>query len=202
MRDEGIRVKTRKKFIPKTTNSNHNSPISPREFISEEGPPDGPNKVWAGDITYISVNKKFQYLSVVVDLFNREVIGWSIDKTLEASGVITALRNAIVTQGSDAKIIFHSDRGSQYASKRFRKLLAKKEIIPSMSRKGNCYDNCYVESFFSTLKKDLNNMGVTLTEGNIREEIFRYIEVWYNRKRKHSSLNNLSPYQFKMKTAA
>ena len=144
----------------------------------------------------------FYYLSVIFDLFNREVIGWSVDKTLEASGVIMALQNAITSQGTDSKIIFHSDRGSQYASKQFRKLLSKEDMIPSMSRRGNCYDNCYVESFFSTLKKDLKNMGIQLIEGNIRSEIFKYIEVWYNRKRQHSSLNYQSPVQFKIVSLA
>ena len=199
MREEGIKVKNKKKFTPKTTDSNHNSPIAPREFKSEQGTPDFPNKVWAGDITYILVGKVFYYLSVVMDLFNREIVGWSIDKTLEAKGVVAALKNAIITQGADVQIIFHSDRGSQYASILFRNLLNEEEFIPSMSRKGNCYDNCYVESFFATLKKDIKTMGVILTEDNIRSEIFKYIEVWYNRKRKHSSLGNMNPHQFKIK---
>ena len=202
MKNVGIGVKVKKKFIPQTTDSNHNNPISPRVFKSEDLLPQSPNEVWAGDITYIPVGEIFYYLSVILDLFNREVIGWSVDKTLEASGVIMALQNAITSQGTDSKIIFHSDRGSQYASKQFRKLLSKEDMIPSMSRRGNCYDNCYVESFFSTLKKDLKNMGIQLTEGNIRSEIFKYIEVWYNRKRKHSSLNYQSPVQFKIVSLA
>ena len=197
MRNLGIQVKAKKKFIPQTTNSNHDNPISPRVFKAEEPIPQRQNEVWAGDITYLLIGKIFYYLSVVLDLFSREVVGWSVDKTLESSGVISALQNAITIQNADAKVIFHSDRGSQYASKKFRALLNKEEMIPSMSRKGNCYDNCYVESFFKTLKTDMHNMGVTLTEENARSEIFKYIEVWYNRKRMHSSLGYLSPLGFK-----
>ena len=155
MKESGIGVKSRKKFTPQTTDSNHSSPISPRVFKVEDNFPQRANEIWAGDITYLPVDKKFYYLSVVLDLFNREVIGWSVDKTLEASGVIQALQNAIITQQADAKIIFHSDRGVQYASKKFREILNKEDMIPSMSRKGNCYDNCYVESFFKTLKSDI-----------------------------------------------
>ena len=202
MKEIGIGARPRKRFVPQTTDSNHNERISPRIFRSESPLPKSPNEIWAGDITYLPVDNKFYYLSVVLDLFNREVIGWSVDKTLEASGVVSALQNAITSQCSDAQVVFHSDRGSQYASKQFRLLLNKEEMIPSMSRKGNCYDNCYVESFFKTLKDDIYRMGVVLREENIRSEIFKYIEVWYNRNRKHSSLNYLSPLQFKMRVAA
>ena len=197
MKENGIRVHPKKSFIPKTTTSNHDSPISPRIFKSERDFPNGPNKIWVGDITYLPIGSKFLYLSVVLDLFNRAVIGWSVDNTLEAKGVVQALQNAIISQKSDARIIFHSDRGSQYASKKFRDLLNNNEMIPSMSRKGNCYDNCYVESFFKTLKTDLKIMGTVFTEDNIRYNLFRYIEIWYNRKRKHSSLGYVAPINFK-----
>ncbi len=122
MKEIGIRVRPKKRFIPKTTTSNHNSPISPRKFKLETDVPKDPNKIWAGDITYLPIGSSFLYLSVVLDLFNREVIGWSVDNTLEAKGVVQALQNAIISQRSDAQIIFHSDRGSQYASKKFRDL--------------------------------------------------------------------------------
>ena len=197
MKTLGLKVQVKKKFSVKTTTSDHNHPIAPRVFKAESDLPKEPNKIWAGDITYLRVGSDFYYLSVVLDLFHRQAIGWSVDKTLEASGVIKALKSAILTQNADAKIIFHSDRGSQYASKVFRDLLAKREFVPSMSRKGNCYDNCYVESFFKTLKSDLGIMDVVLTVDNVVSEIFRYIETWYNRKRIHSSLNYMSPIDFK-----
>lgn len=197
MRDIGLYPKNTKKFKSKTTDSNHDGQFSPRIFKSEEYIGKAPNEIWAGDITYLPAGGKFYYLSVVLDLFNREVIGWSLDKSLSADGVITALKNAILSQGSDSKIIFHSDRGVQYSSKRFRTLLNGQEMIPSMSRKGNCYDNCYVESFFKILKTEIFNMNIILTEKNIHTEIFRYIEVWYNRRRMHSSLSYKSPLDFK-----
>ena len=200
MRELNLRVNAKKRFIPQTTDSNHDGPIAPRVFKSEEPLPQGFNQVWAGDITYIKLRKNlFYYLSVVLDLFNREVIGWSIDKTLKAEGVIRALKNAITTQRSDTKVVYHSDRGSQYASDKFRVLLSEEEFIPSMSRKGNCYDNCYVESFFSSLKSDIHNMGIALTEDNIQSKLFWLIEVWYNRHRQHSSLDYISPLDFRLK---
>ena len=119
MKENGIRVRFKKRFIPKTTTSNHDSPISPRIFKSEGDFSNGPNKIWAGDTTYLPIGSHFLYLSVVLELFNRAVIGWSLDKTLEAKAVVQALKNAIISQKSDARIIFHSDRGSQYASKKF-----------------------------------------------------------------------------------
>ena len=112
---------------------------------------------------------------------------------------MTALKNAIITQKTDSKVIFHSDRGVQYASQNFRNLLLEKEFVPSMSRKGNCYDNCFAETFFGTMKTDLKVMGIVLTQENIISEIFKYIEVWYNRKRLHSSLDYMSPIEFRNK---
>lgn len=195
----GLKVNTKNKFVVKTTDSNHTNPIAPRLFKTEEALPERPNEVWAGDITYIKIDSCFYYLSVVLDIFNREVIGWSIDDSLRVEGVMKALKNAILVQGVDAQVIFHSDRGSQYASKQFRSLLTQSAFIPSMSRKGNCYDNAYVESFFKTLKSDLRNMKIVLTKGTIVSELFKYIEIWYNRKRIHSSLDYISPIEFKQK---
>lgn len=199
MRFLGLGVSTKKKFSIQTTNSNHKDPIAPRVFKSEEPLPKGVNEVWGGDITYLQVGSCFYYLSIVLDLFNREVIGWSVDSTLCSEGVVNALKHAIFTQNTDTPIIFHSDRGCQYASKRFRSLLSQKEFIPSMSRKGNSYDNAYVESFFKTLKSDLRNMDILLTEENVVSEIFKYIEIWYNRKRRHSSLGYMTPVEFRSK---
>ena len=198
MKEEGLRVTQKKRFTPKTTDSNHSGPIAPRIFKIEEDMPTVPNEIWAGDITYLDLGGVFFYLSVVLDLFNREIVGWSVDDSLKSSGVIRALKHAIISQGTDTKIIFHSDRGSQYASEKFRALLNEEEMIPSMSRKGNCYDNSCVESFFKSLKADLNSMGVTLTEGNVKSEIFKYIEIWYNRKRLHSSLGYLAPEEYRL----
>ena len=198
----GIKVGHKKKYRPQTTNSNHAFPVADRIFKTEEELPQLPNQVWASDITYLKIsNGEWRYLSVVMDLFNREVIGWSIDPTLQTMGVATALQSAIINRGTDTKTIFHSDRGVQYASEAFRSLLSGNKFIPSMSRKGNCYDNCYVESFFKTLKSDLENMNIVLTRENIQSKIFKYIETWYNRKRLHSSLSYMSPYDYASQNA-
>ena len=201
MKALGFKVESKNKFVVKTTDSNHSHPISPRVFRVEDTFPKGSNEIWAGDITYLPLGDCFYYLSVVLDIFNREVIGWSVDNSLASEGVIRALKNSILTQGKDAQVIFHSDRGSQYASEKFRSFLSENEVLPSMSRKGNCFDNAYVESFFKTLKSDLRIMGVTLTTENILSELFYYIEVWYNRQRIHSSLGYVSPIEFKNRWA-
>ena len=125
-----------------------------------------------------------------MDLFNREIIGWSIGRTLETKLVLRALDSAIRKVGPDAEIIFHSDRGSQYASEAYRKLLKQHNIIPSMSRRGNCYDHCYVESWFASLKKEWLYRTNYSTEEELRSLVFEYIEVWYNKHRKHSALGN------------
>jgi len=135
---------------------------------------------------------------VVLDLFNREVVGWSMGRSLETSLVLRALDNAMKKVGSDAEIIFHSDRGSQYASKAYRNFLKNKNIKPSMSRSGNCYDNAYVESWFSSLKKEWIYRSNYSTEAELKALVFEYIEVWYNKKRKHSSLGNQSPEKYKL----
>ena len=200
MKALGLKVKRKNKFVVKTTDSNHTFPVAPRLFKVEDALPQGPNEIWAGDITYLRVDSCFYYLSVVLDIFNREVIGWSVDSSLVTEGVLKALKNAILVQGTDAQVIFHSDRGSQYASQQFRSFLAQNEVIPSMSRKGNCYDNAFVESFFKTLKSDLRNMKIVLTKENLVSELFKYIEIWYNRRRIHSSLDYISPIEFKQKS--
>ncbi|MFT6630970.1 MAG: transposase InsO family protein [Bacteriovoracaceae bacterium] len=202
MKELNLDARLKKKFKVQTTDSNHILPIAPRLFKSEEELPEAPGEVLAGDITYIKTPSGFMYLSVVMDLFNREIIGWSLDHDLSKDGVIKALNLAIKKSSPDAQVIFHSDRGSQYASEAFRKLLKQKNIVPSMSRKGNCYDNCYVESFFKTLKSEWIYRHDIFDSKHLRSLIFEYIEAWYNTKRKHSSLDNLSPRMYKQKYLA
>ena len=151
----GKSARLKKKFKVVTTDSKHNHPIAPRLFETENHePPKKPGQVLAGDITYLRLGKTFIYLAVVLDLFNREVVGWSMSWSLEKKIVLDALDMAMRKVGPDAEIIFHSDRGSQYASEAYRKMLKNKNIKPSMSRRGNCHDNAYVESWFSSLKKE------------------------------------------------
>lgn len=134
---------------------------------------------------------------MVLDLYNREVVGWSMGRSLETRLVLDALHAAMKKISSDAEVIFHSDRGVQYASTAYRNFLKNKNIKPSMSRKGNCYDNAYVESFFSSLKKEKIYRLNLKTEGEMKQAVFEYIETWYNAKRRHSSLDMMSPINYK-----
>jgi putative transposase len=204
MRKMGLCADLKKKFKVMTTDSNHQDPIAPRLFKTEDYNVKGPNEIWAGDITYIRHGNKFIYLSVVLDLYTRKVVGWSIKENLHTQGVTDALQMAFDREGSTAGIIFHSDRGIQFASQQFRDFLTGKKALPSMSRKGNCYDNAFVESFFKSLKSELIYRENFENEQDLRSAIFEYIETWYNRKRLHSSLGYLSPveYEKKIKQAA
>ena len=198
MREMGLDARLKKKYRVQTTDSNHTHPIAPRVFKTEDGDlPDLPGKLLAGDITYLKVGGKFIYLAVVLDLFNREVVGWSMGESLGTDLVLRAMDSAMKDVGQSAEMIFHSDRGSQYASKAYRNFLEGKDIIPSMSRKGNCYDNAFVESWFATLKKEWIYRCQYSTKEELRSLVFEYIEVWYNRKRRHSSLGFLSPKEYK-----
>lgn len=198
MKEMDLDGRLKKKFRVITTDSNHSQPIAPRLFETENhAPPGGPGEVLAGDITYLRVGRDFIYLAVVMDLYNREILGWSMSWNLETKIVLDALDMAMRKVGPDAQIIFHSDRGSQYASEAYRKMLKHKNIKPSMSRRGNCYDNAYVESWFSSLKKEWIYRRQYSTATELKTLVFEYIETWYNKRRKHSSLGNLSPEMYK-----
>jgi transposase InsO family protein len=195
-------ARLRKKYRVQTTDSNHNNPIAPRLFKVEleHTLPKSRGEVLAGDITYLKLGSKFIYLAIVMDLYNREVLGWSMGNSLETGLVLRALDSAMMKVGPDAEVIFHSDRGSQYASEAYRNFLKNKNIKPSMSRRGNCYDNAYVESWFASLKKEWIYRSKYSSEAELRSLVFEYIEVWYNKKRKHSSLGYLSPEKYKLST--
>ena len=135
-------------------------------------------------------------MAVVMDLFNREIVGWSMSKSMKTQVILDALEMATRKRGLGSEVIFHSDRGSQYASEAYRRLLASKNIRPSMSRRGNCYDNAYVESWFGSLKKECVYRQQNKSEDEIKALVFEYIEVWYNKKRKHSALGNRSPEEY------
>jgi len=199
MAEMGLDARLRKRFKVQTTDSNHSMPITERLFQVEDHHtmPDAPGEVLAGDITYLMLGAGFLYLAVVIDIFTREVVGWSMGRSLKTTLVLDALDAAMKRLGPDVNIIFHSDRGSQYASDAYRKLCKNKNITPSMSRRGNCYDNAYVESWFSSLKKEWLYRATYTTESQLRALVFDYIEVWYNRKRKHSGLDYMSPVEFK-----
>jgi len=201
MREMGLDARLKKKFRVQTTDSNHDHPIAPRLFkVEDDNPlPKRPGELLAGDITYLKYGNKFVYLAIVLDLFNREVVGWSMGDNLRTGLVLRALDSAMKKVGPSAEVIFHSDRGSQYASEAYRKFLKYKDIKPSMSRKGNCYDNSYVESWFASLKKEWIYRNRPSTREEMRNLVFRYIETWYNKKRRHSALGYLSPLDYKAK---
>lgn len=181
-----------------TTDSNHDQPIAPN-LLSREFTASVPNTKWTADITYIWTGEGWLYLSVVIDLFSRKVVGWSMQNHMEQSLVASALRMAVKGRQPTPGLICHSDRGSQYASKDYQTALKESGIVCSMSRKGNCWDNAPTESFFATLKKELIYRNVFGTAQQATSQIFNWIEVWYNRQRQHSTLDYVSPEAFENK---
>ena len=200
MRRNEIRSKTKKKFIA-TTNSKHKLPVA-QNVLNRKFNVSKPNKVWASDITYIRTKEGWLYLAAVIDLFSRGVVGWSMDENINADLAINALGMAITKRSPGEGLLHHSDRGVQYASLGYQQVLKDNGIICSMSRKGNCWDNAPVESFFSTLKKERVYHKVYHTKKEAKSDIFEYIEVYYNRVRLHSTLGYLSPIAFEAKKAA
>ena len=197
MQGLGLQARKKRRYV-RTTDSAHNHRISERKFKAEGALPETPDRVWAGDITYIQLGLSWHCcLAVVMDLYNREIKGWALESTLGTELVLKALRKAINSTESVKGIIFHSDRGCQYASKPYRDSLKKHGFEQSMGRVGNCYDNCYVESFFKTLKTEMcGGIGIQFTDENAHYECFKFIESWYNPKRRHSSLGYLSPREY------
>lgn len=197
MRVEGIRAKKKHRFRV-TTDSRHGEPIAPnvlnRQFAVDEVA--GRNRVWAGDITYIPTLEGWLYLAVVLDIGTRSVVGWAMRHTLERRLACDALEMALQRRCPEVGVLHHSDRGCQYASRDFRALLEREGMLSSMSRKGDCWDNAVVESFFSTLKSELVEDAKWATREEARLALFEWIEVWYNRQRRHSSLGYLSPMQY------
>jgi putative transposase len=195
MRERRIRAKSKKKFVPKTTDSNHEQPIAPnkldRQFHAKL-----PDQKWAVDITYVPTDEGWLYLAGVIDLCSRKVVGWSMADHMETSLVSDALKMAIARRRPSKGLLHHSDRGVQYASEDYLSLLQSSGMTTSMSRKGDCYDNAVMESFWASLKTELVNHEHYRTLEQARASIFDYIEVFYNRKRLHSSLGYLSPESF------
>ncbi len=193
MKENGIRAYVRKKFR-RTTESRHSYPASPNLLIN------GTNndRVWVSDITFIYTREGWMYVSAVMDVRTRKIIGLSMKERLSQDLTTDALMQAVKRERSTRGIIHHSDRGKQYASYVYKEILNQYGLQSSMSRRGNCYDNAYIESFWSTLKKELVYGEKYLTRRDARLSIFEYIEVFYNRFRKHSSLGYKSPEQFDM----
>ena len=178
-----------------TTDSKHNWPVAPN-ILSRNFTTDAPNKIWLTDITYIWTMEGWLYLSFVLDLYNRSVVGLSMDSKVADELTQNALSQAIMRRSPPKGLIHHSDRGSQYASGEYQELLKRYGITPSMSRKGNCWDNAVGESFVHTLKVEKVNRCRFMTREEAKRVIFEYIEMYYNRKRAHSSLDYMSPFEF------
>jgi putative transposase len=196
MRESGVCAKRRGRFVPQTTDSDHEHPVAPN-LLEQDFTTSAPNQKWAGDLTYIWTDEGWLYLSAVLDLFSRKAVGWSMTDHLRAEGSVDqALMMALQRRKPGADLLHHSDRGVQYCCGRYRDLLEEHGIVCSMSRRGNCYDNAVVESFFATLKTELVYRRHYRTRAEARASIFQWIECWYNRRRRHSSLGYLSPEQF------
>ncbi len=199
MRQDGIRAKTVKKWRA-TTHSTHGLPVAmntlKRQFTVE-----APNRVWAGDITYVWTAEGWLYLAVILDLYSRLVIGWAMGQRLIGELAEDALAMALATRHPRAGLVHHSDRGSQYAATQYQHVLTTHGMIPSMSRKGNCWDNACVESFFGTLKRELVYHRHYATRDEAKQDIFEYIEVFYNRQRRHSTLGYDSPAEYEARKA-
>jgi putative transposase len=195
MRKHNLRAKTKRKFKV-TTQSNHKYPLSP-DLVNQNFSATAPNELWTSDITYVRTRQGWLYLTVVLDVFNRQIVGWSMSKGLKANETsIPALKDAYSRKRPGPGLIFHSDRGVQYACHDFRRLLKRYKMTQSMSGKGNCYDNAITESFIKTLKTELIYFENYQTRKQAQSSIFEYIEIFYNRERKHSSLGNRTPYEY------
>lgn len=194
MKEHDIRPKTKRKFKV-TTDSKHNKPIH-SNHLNRQFSAIAPNQRWVSDITYIPTVEGRLYLAVIMDLFSRKIVGWSMSDRMKESLVIDALKMALFRRKISSNALLHSDRGSQYASENFQQLLKDNHIECSMSRKGNCWDNAVIESFFHSLKTECVYHERYLTRAEAKKSVFDYIEVFYNRQRKHSYLGYRSPEQY------
>lgn len=205
MRADGLVARTPQRYVH-TTNSNHAHPIAPnlldREFgIHDANGVRGVNRVWVSDITYVPTREGWLYFAAVLDLGSRRTIGWAMRDTLEAELALSALQMAIDARCPGPGVIHHSDRGVQYACEAYRALLTQHGFRASMSRKGDCWDNAVAESFFATLEWELLMQNDFQTRNEARHAIFEYIERWYNPKRRHSTLDYMSPAQYEEQLA-
>lgn len=194
MREMGLKCRTVKKFVV-TTDSKHNEPAAPN-LLDRKFTVSSPNRVWVTDITYLKIGSNWHYLTVFIDLFSRIVVGWDLSASLERHSVIYALNKSILRRRPGKGLMIHSDRGIQYASADFRAVLQKQGFVQSMSRKGNCWDNAVAESFFGSIKTQLIYHCKFEYVGEAEQAIFRYIEIYYNRYRKHSTNGYKSPANY------
>lgn len=196
MNQNGMRSCTSKKFRVGTTDSNHDNPIAHNWLNQNFSKVKAPNTVWVTDITYIPCRQGRMYLASVLDLYTRKIVGWKLSDSMTTDLVLAALDQAYETQKPSKRLLHHSDRGSQYTSAEYRQRLKQYNMKASMSRKGNCYDNASIESFHSVLKKEFIYCTKFRTKEQAQQEVFEYIELFYNRQRIHGSLGYISPVRF------
>jgi transposase InsO family protein len=194
MRQHGIAARTKRKFRC-TTDSNHDRPVA-ENLVDRQFAPGAGDRLWAADITSIPTREGWLYLAAVEDLHSRRIVGWSMSERIDSRLVVDALEMAVARRLPGAGLVAHSDRGSQYASEHYQRLLARHGITCSMSRRANCWDNAPMESFFASLKEELVHGADFATRAEARAALFEYIEVFYNRVRRHSALGYLSPADY------
>ena len=194
MRSLDIRVKSRRKFTV-TTDSRHSLPVA-ENLLGRQFRPQGPNQVWLSDITYVPTGEGWLYLATVEDLYSRRIVGWEMSSKIDRHLVASALQRAIARRDPASGLMVHSDRGSQYCSDDYQRLLAQHQIRCSMSGKGNCWDNAPMESFYRTLKVECTHRQDYANRGEARRNIAEFIEVFYNRRRRHSTIGYVSPAQY------
>ena len=200
MQRQGLRAKAAKKFKA-TTNSNHSLPVAPN-LLQQDFSATAPNQKWVGDITYLWTTEGWLYLAVVIDLYSRLVVGWAMSERITAELTCNALNMALWRRRMPKGVIVHSDRGSQYCSSRYQSLLGQHGLFCSMSAKGNCYDNACAESFFHSLKVEVVHGEEAVSRATMRQIVFEYIEVDYNRNRRHSANGYISPEAFELQQVA
>jgi transposase InsO family protein len=194
MREHNISAR-RKRRQAKKTDSSHSSPIAPN-LLERDFTADAPNKKWLTDMTFIATEEGWLYLAGVLDAYSRKLVGWAMGQNHDAELVKQALQMALVMRQPEAGLVHHSDRGSEYASQSYQEILHQHHVSISMSKKGDCYDNAMIESFWGTLKEECFSLEIFHTRKEAKTVIFEYVEVFYNRKRKHSSLGYLSPVDY------
>ena len=197
MKQKGLCGRQKGRYRVQTTDSNHDEPIAPNR-LAEAPKASAPNQIWVADITYIKIGESWLYLAAIMDLYSRKIVGWAMGEHIDTALILKALFMALLHRQPPANLLFHSDRGVQYASADYRAALHQAGLVASMSGKGNCYDNAVMESFWSTLKLELVYRRDFQTRAHARSEIFDYIELFYNRLRSHSALNYLSPVDFEL----
>ncbi|SMN12545.1 Mobile element protein [uncultured Candidatus Thioglobus sp.] len=199
MKAADIQSKMAKRFVITTNSKNTLAPAVDR--LKRDFRTSSPNQAWVSDTTFIKTRQGWLYLAMMLDLYSRQIVGWAMGERNNAKLVIDALQMAIAKRRIETAIIIHSDQGSTYASGDYQRLLSQNNMLPSMSRKGECYDNAVAESFFGTLKTELVDDEDYLTRQQAKQSLFEYIEVFYNRKRRHSYLGYLSPNEFERASA-